>query len=388
MENQLQVSDKNEKLQMEQMQDQILTLQKMRDLEKEIDTKKEEMQSIKDIIKVDNLELNPMLKLNEAYLVELENEKQELSYQLYTESGLIGVSNEQGLIELDPKYISEMDERFGKYGPQYLIPVENKMMDPNVLQEQSLEPYRKNELEQVYGKENKDKEQEKEDSNQKMTKMEQDLGCDITSCIRIVDETFSQEVLGHQTGHEEKYIGYSKSRNTFLLIGKNGDKYDEIQDICGAQGGGEAARKTYCEYDEQGRPVDVEAPSFVMTRNDGTAGALALDMHYGEICVSNLTPNEKENGKYDSEEINIGHSIRPTPDEIELAKEREEKAKAIAEKEDEVEALKSDIEDEKNTEEGQQKVDEAEKELEEMKAKAQEDDDIYDWSTGRPIPRH
>lgn len=393
MDNKLQISDQSKQSQMMQVQEQnqVLTLQKMRELEKEIDNKKEEVQSIKDIIKVDNVELNPMLKLNEAYLVELENERNELSYQLYTENGLIGISNEEGLIELDPNYIAEMDEKFGEYGGEYLIPAENKMLDPNVLQEQSLEPYRKSELENNIDKNEPNKQEKRENPDETMSKIESDLGCDISSCIRIEDEDFSQEVLGHQTGHQEKYIAYSKSRNTFLLIGKNGNNFEEIQDICGAQGGGEAARKTYCEYDEQGRAVDVEAPSFVMTRNDGKQGALAIDMHYGEICLSNLTPNEQEVGKYDSEEIRIGHSIKPTPDEIELAKEREEKAKAIAEKEEEVRQLKENKEDtdnEENEGERTQEVEEAEKELDEMKAKAEEDDDIYDWSTGRPIPRH
>lgn len=391
MDNKLQISDKQKqsKLMQEQNDNQVLTLQKMKELEQEIDSKKEEQQSIKDIIKIDNVELNPMLKLNEAYLVELENERNELSYQLYSEYGMIGISNEEGLIELDPNYIAEMNEKFGEYGAQYLIPVENQIMDPTILQEQSLELYKMSELEQD-NPEQENKGMQKDDSNETMSKMEADLGCDITSCVQIQDEDFSQEVLGHQTGHEEKYIGYSKSRNTFILVGKNGDNYEEIQDICGAQGGGEASKKTYCEYDENGKAIDVDAPSFVMTRNDGKAGALALDMHYGEICVSNLTPNDKEIGKYDSEEIRVGHSIRPTPDEVDLAKEREEKAKAIAEKEEEVERLKADAneENEGNTKERVEEIEEKEKELEDMKQKVEEDDDIYDWSTGRPIPRH
>ena len=367
-----------------QNDNQILTLQKMRELERELDTLKEQGKSIKDIIKVDNIQLSPMLKLNEAYLVEIENRKKEIEYHLYSENGLIGISNEEGLIELDPKYIAEMDEKFGQYGSEYLIPIQNRTLDPIVLQEQSLEPYRQSQLEkdteQELPEENKDKHK---DTN--MTKMEADLGCDISSCVRIEDDDFSQEVLGHQTGHKEKYIAYSKSRNTFILIGQNGNNYEEIQDICGAQGGREAATKTYREYDENGRAIDVEAPSFVMNRNDGTQGALAIDMHYGEICVSSLTPNEEKPGKYVSEEINIGHSVRPTPDEIEQAKERDEQAKAIKEKEEEVETLESDVSRGENKHE---ELDTSKEELEDMKQQAQDEDDIYDWSTGRPVPKH
>lgn len=390
MDNKLQVTDSNQSQMIQEQNDnQILTLQKMKDLEKEIDLKKEEQQNIKDIIKVDNVELNPMLKLNEAYLVELENERNEISYQLYSESRMIGISNEQGLIELDPNYIAEMDEKFGQYGAEYLIPLENKTMDPALLEEQSLEPYKMSELEEKDLSLEGQEKQDEENNDEKMSKMEKDLGCDVSSCVMIQDEDFSEEVLGHQTGHEEKYIGYSKSRNTFILIGKNGDNYEEIQDICGAQGGGEAAKKTYPEYDEQGRQVDIESPSFVMKRNDGTDGALALDMHYGEICVSNLTPSE--NGKYTSEEIRVGHTIRPAPSEVELAKEREEKAQAIKAKEKELESLKADSDEENSGNEengGSERVEETEKELEEMKQKAQDDDDIYDWSTGRPVPKH
>lgn len=365
--------------------EQILTLQKMRDLQKELENVKEQEKAIKDIIKVDNIQLSPMLKLNEAYLVEIENRKKEIEYQLYTENGLIGLSNEQGLIELDPKYIAEIDEKFGQYGRQYLIPIENRTLDPMVLQQQSLEPYRQSELENSKGQEKEEDKEKSKLQNTDMTKMEEDLGCDISSCVRIEDDDFSQEVLGHQTGHKEKYIAYSKTRNTFILVGQNGDSYEEIQDICGAQGGREAATKTYREYDENGRAIDVEAPSFVMNRNDGTQGALAIDMHYGAICVSSLTPNEEKPGKYVSEEINIGHSVRPTPDEIEQAKERDEQAKAIKEKEKEVDALESDVS------RGENKIEELEdskEELEDMKQQAQDEDDIYDWSTGRPIPRH
>lgn len=365
--------------------EQILTLQKMRDLQKELENVKEQEKAIKDIIKVDNIQLSPMLKLNEAYLVEIENRKKEIEYQLYTENGLIGLSNEQGLIELDPKYIAEIDEKFGQYGRQYLIPIENRTLDPMVLQQQSLEPYRQSELENSKGQEKEEDKEKSKLQNTDMTKMEEDLGCDISSCVRIEDDDFSQEVLGHQTGHKEKYIAYSKTRNTFILVGQNGDSYEEIQDICGAQGGREAATKTYREYDENGRAIDVEAPSFVMNRNDGTQGALAIDMHYGAICVSSLTPNEEKPGKYVSEEINIGHSVRPTPDEIEQAKERDEQAKAIKEKEKEVDALESDVS------RGENKIEELEdskEELEDMKQQAQDEDDIYDWSTGRPVPRH
>ena len=176
MDNKLQISDQSKQSQMMQVQEQnqVLTLQKMRELEKEIDNKKEEVQSIKDIIKVDNVELNPMLKLNEAYLVELENERNELSYQLYTENGLIGISNEEGLIELDPNYIAEMDEKFGEYGGEYLIPAENKMLDPNVLQEQSLEPYRKSELENNIDKNEPNKQEKRENPDETMSKIESD----------------------------------------------------------------------------------------------------------------------------------------------------------------------------------------------------------------------
>lgn len=373
-----------------QSNEQILTLQKMRELQKELEIVKDQEKVIKDIIKIDNVQLSPMLKLNEAYLVEIEDRKKELEYQLYTENGLIGISNQEGLIELDSKYIAEMDEKFGQYGSEYLIPVENRTLDPIVLQQQSLEPYRQSQLEknngQLQEQEEVDKDKEKSKSpNTNMTKMEADLGCDISSCVRIEDDDFSQEVLGHQTGHKEKYIAYSKSRNTFILIGQNGNSYEEIRDICGAQGGREAATKTYREYDENGRAIDVEAPSFVMNRNDGTQGALAIDMHYGAICVSSLTPNEEKPGKYVSEEINIGHSVRPTPDEIEQAKERDEQAKAIKEKEKEVDSLESDVS------RGENKIEElrdSKEELEDMKQQAQDEDDIYDWSTGRPVPRH
>lgn len=386
MESKLQISNQEKQSQMmEPLKDnEMLTLQKMRELEKEIDLREEDKKSIKDIIKIDNLELSPMLKLNEAYLVELEDQMKELSYELYTEKGLISVDNKEGLVQIDPNYIAEKNEQLGEYGSEYLIPVENEIMDPNMIKEQSLDLNKKSELEKREPTQQKENEQ-KEDPDEKISKMEDDLGCDITSCVEIQDENFSEEVLGHQTGHEEKYIGYSKSRNTFILIGKKGNNYDEIQDICGAQGGGEASRKTYCEYDESGRPVDIDAPSFVMTRNDGKEGALALDMHYGAICVSNLTPNDKEEGKYDSEEIRVGHSVRPTPDEVELSKEREEKAKAIQQKQKEIEELESNMKHDENKE---QELDESKQELDNMKRDAQEDDDLYDWSTGRPIPRH
>lgn len=390
MEKGLEVSDRNNKIGEAQRQEQILTLQRMRELEKEINViQQEKKQTIKDIIRINNVELTPKLKLNEAYIVELENEQKELSYELYSEHGLIGRSNEEGLIILDSDYITQMDEKFGQYGAEYLIPTENKSLDPNLLQEQSTQLYRYSSLEQEQqGIEAITQGKRKEENPDKtVSQMEDDLGCDISSCVRIEDEDFSQEVLGHQTGHQEKYIAYSRSRNTFLLIGQSSsNKFEEIKDICGAEGGGQAAEKTYLEYDEQGNPVEIESPSFVMERRDGIQGALALDMRYGEICVSNLTPTEHQSGKYVSEEMNIGHSIRPTPDEIELKKRtQKEREKALAMKEEEVKKREQELE-EGNTSKNDLSI--AKKELSDMKSKAQDDDDDYDWSTGRPIPRH
>ena len=149
MEKGLEISEKNSKIERAQEQEQILTLQRMRELEKEIDARQEQSQSIKDIIRINNVELSPMLKLNEAYLVELEGKNKELSYELYSEHGLIGRSDDKGLIILDPEYIAQMDEKFEKYGAEYLIPTENKSLDPNLLQEQSTQLYRYSSLEQA-----------------------------------------------------------------------------------------------------------------------------------------------------------------------------------------------------------------------------------------------
>lgn len=387
MEKGLEISEKNSKIERAQEQEQILTLQRMRELEKEIDARQEQSQSIKDIIRINNVELSPMLKLNEAYLVELEGKNKELSYELYSEHGLIGRSDDKGLIILDPEYIAQMDEKFEKYGAEYLIPTENKSLDPNLLQEQSTQLYRYSSLEQAEQEAKGMNLENQENPDMTVAQMEEDLGCDISSCVRIEDEDFSQEVLGYQTDHQEKYIAYSKSRNTFLLIGQNSsNKFEEIEDICGAEGGRQAAEKTYLEYDENGNPVEIESPSFVMERRDGMQGALALDMHYGEICVSNLTPTEQQSGKYMSEEMNIGHSIRPTPDEIELAKRtQKEREKALKVKEEEIRKTEQELEQGTAS---KSDLDKAKKELSDMKSKAQDDDDDYDWSTGRPIPRH
>ncbi len=56
-----------------------------------------------------------------------------------------------------------------------------------------------------------------------------------------------------------------------------------------------------------------------------------------ELQVSDGKGLQEEPGKYTSEEINIGHSIRPTPEEIDIAKAKEEEVrKAIEAKEKEV----------------------------------------------------
>lgn len=387
---------------------QLEILNKMRKIQKEIQAKErersnieEQQKSIKDIVKVDNIELGKMFRLNEAYLVELENEKNELSYQLYTEKGLIGISNEQGLIELDPMYIKEKNEELEPYGPQYLME-ENQALDPQLLEEESKDTVRMNELEEKFGKDEQESENEQEEKEGRLinddeeqqeepedetdlSKMEDDIGSDITSCYKIKDPDFSKDVLGYQTGHEEKYLAYSKSRNTFILIGESKGKFEEIQDICGAQGG-PASSKQCIEYDENGNAVETETPSFVMMKRDRGEEALAIDMKYGEITLSKLTPSKEEPGKYDSEEINVGHSIRPSLDEIEAAKEREEQIKKeIAEKEQEIEDLKANTGNDENEGDRGKRIEKAENDLKEMK---ENDDDDYDWSTGRPMPRH
>ena len=332
-----------------------------------------------------------MFKLNEAYLVKLENENKELSYMLYTESGLIGVSNKEGLIEIDKKYIEDKNKELEAYGPEYLI--QANTLNPELLEEQSKNPIKMSELEERLGKDGKiDKEEqinndevqeqqeeksEDDEKNTDISKMEDDISCDITSCYKIQDADFSKDVLGYQTGHENKYIAYSKSRNTFILIGESNGKFEEIQDICGAQGG-HASSKQRAEYDENGNEIEVDEPSFVMMRRDGEGAALAIDMKYGGICLNKLTPSEEKPGKYVSEEMNIGHSVKPTLDELEAVKEREEQIKkAIAEKE-------NDGDDENDGARGE-KIKKVENELKEIR---ENDDDDYDWSTGRPIPKH
>jgi len=300
-----------------------------------------------------------------VFLEKIENDNKAITYRITDKEGReIAIGDEKSLT-INEEYIKEKNDFLKEYGDEYLISERN--YETNNVLEKIDENINETDDKEKDSDEIK-QENKKEDNNEKaenIDKMEEDLGCDITSLRRIDDENFSEQSLGHQTGHKNKYLAYSTSRNTFILIGENGGmseggkQFEEIEDLCGAQGG-VAASKTVKQYDENGNEFEVDSPAFVMKRKDGTDGMLAIDMEHGSICLSNLTPDENDQGKYKKQEINIGHTIRPTVEEV----EEKEKLEALIKEKKDLESKKKNSNDEKEKEKLEEEIEDTEDEYE------------------------
>lgn len=329
---------------MEDKKQRDIVAQRIAQIREEIEQRKDVQ--VKGIYAVKSIAINDLVNLENVYLVELESEEEKLEYELYNLERRIGKSNEYGMIDLDEDYIEQINEKIDKatLKREYHIP-ENHEINPQDLNvdkeyEQKEEKHKKHEEPKL---ENQDKQEElkKQEAKKTVDKMEEDLGCDVTSCMKIKDENFSKNVLGHQTGTQNKYLAYCHSRNTFIIVEEAKGKYYEISDLCAAQGG-QATKKVTREYDEKGNLIEGETPTMIMQRRDGKPGAVAIDIKYGEICISELTPDPKNQGKFVKQEIEAGHTIKPTTEEVYLAKKEEEKQVAIAEKEAKIAALKEE----------------------------------------------
>lgn len=346
-------------------QEQVLTLQRMREIEAEI--KEKEEKELLDIVKAKEIPLNKNVGIQESYLAELQDKEGNLSYELYDKTKYLGASNEQGLIILEDQYITEMNQSLERYEDlfhdQYLIEQEQGLV-PEEIKEQGM--YTKSELENVpeIAKECDEKEQqkqEKEENENAIQKMEDDLGMHIVSLVRIEDENFSEDVIGRQTGYKEQYVALTDS-GTFHLIGEDQNgKYELNPDFIGAT---TATANEQPEYNENGECCGESYTDMVMRRSDGTTSNLALDLNYGEINLYNRDTNE---------EI-ITATTRPSKEEIEEAKEADQKGRTIAEQEKYVEQMAERV---NKGEESAERLEKERQELEQAKKEQEEEEDLY-----------
>lgn len=346
-------------------QEQVLTLQRMREIEAEIEENDEK--KVMDMVKVEHIPLNKNVGIQDAYLAELQDEQGNLSYELYNQTKYLGASNEQGLIILDDQYIAEMNQRLERYEElfhdQYLIKQDQALV-PEEIKDQGI--YAKNELENMpeIAKECDEKEQEakeKQENEDAIQKMEDDLGMHIVSLVRIEDENFSEDVIGRQTGYTEQYVALTDS-GTFYLIGEDHNgKYELNPDFVGAT---TATANEQPEYNENGECCGKSYTDMVMRRSDGTTSNLALNLNYGEISLYNRDTNE---------EI-VTATTRPSAEEIEEAKEADQKGRTIAEQEKYVDRMAERV---NKGEESAERLEKERQELERAKKEQEEEEDRY-----------
>lgn len=360
------INEKQKKQELEilkQHQEQVLTLQRMKEIEKEIEQMEVQEKKLQDIIKVDGVELSSQVKIQKAYLAQLGKED-DFSYLLYTDQELIGKSNETGMIVLTPEYINARNQQLAiyeeRFGDNYLIDVDQEL-DPLAIQENSEELVYKSELERIpeIEKEAEAPEEKRDRQNEDTVhNIEDDLGMHIVSLVRIEDENFSEEVIGRQTGYKEQYVALT-DHNTFHLIGENPNgKYELNPDFLGAT---TAETNEQPEYDENGNCCGSSYTDLVMRRSDGTRSNLAIDLNYGQIGLYNRETNE---------EIRTS-TCKPTEQEIEEAREADEKGRTIAEQEKYVDQLAEKVN------RGEESVETLEAERKKLEERKEEEEDPY-----------
>lgn len=304
----------------------------LKKLEKQLEVESQKGKELDNIYKLDELEITKQVKVKAKQLALVAYKDK--SCEIYKQMEQIAKTDENGLIEFDEQYLKELEQYFLNQD----LENSNKELSGKELEEKAKEEGR------VNLKEEKENEKKQEEEKNAVDKIQKDTGFKIISLVRIEDEDFSEEVIGHQTGYKNQYLALTDS-GTYQLIGENSNGKMEINpDFLGATS---AKTNEQPEYNEYGECCGSSQIDMIVRRKDGTTSNLGLDMNFGQICLYNRSTNE---------EITTS-TCKPTQDEIDKRKLEDAKGKKVnleKELESEKEEEQKDEDEEEN--EGEERV--------------------------------
>lgn len=134
-----------------------------------------------------------------------------------------------------------------------------------------------------------EKQLEKEDNKKEAEEqIQEDLGneedLDISYYRQIKDQNFSEQIGQNLNGYQEIGLAYSKSKNAFILVGKNNGTFEKVEGFEEAQ----PTFKTVMSIDEKGEKVEKKVPHALMeTNNDKKELSITIGQ-YGYIEVGTV----------------------------------------------------------------------------------------------------
>lgn len=162
----------------------------------------------------------------------------------------------------------------------------------------------------------KDKESNKVDNEEdketiKPQEIESDLGLeegDIESCTEIVDKRFYDKVPEAKGFSGYARLAYSKSRNEFIIVGKDNGKIVEAQTIMPGKG----TMKTSVDLDNDGNPVTTQSISAILQLRGNNEYDFAVNLNPTGILEFQELRWDDINKKYMSSDLETKGDIRQT----------------------------------------------------------------------------
>lgn len=288
----------------------------------------EKKENLDNIYLIPELELSKEIKIRAKQMALVAYKTGQ--YDLYKNDALIAKLDETGMIEFEEEYLKSLEEHL-----PMLKDMDLKEIDVEHLKEISKEEG-KEDLKEV-----EEKEKEEKSKEEATEAIKEDTGLDIVSMVRIEDENFSKEIIGHETGYQDQFVALTRD-GTYHLIGLNSSgKFEKNTDFLGAS---TAQAHEQPEYNQDGECCGKSDVDLVMRRSDGTRSNLGIDMSFGEITLvnrstnepiqtSNYTPTQSEidqkklddaKGRYKNLEEEKAKEEQKKKEEEEKAKEEEE----------------------------------------------------------------
>lgn len=162
----------------------------------------------------------------------------------------------------------------------------------------------------------KDEESNKVDNEEdketiKPQEIESDLGLeegDIESCTEIVDKRFYDKVPEAKGFSGYARLAYSKSRNEFIIVGKDNGKIVEAQTIMPGKG----TMKTSVDLDNDGNPVTTQSISAILQLRGNNEYDFAVNLNPTGILEFQELRWDDINKKYMSSDLETKGDIRQT----------------------------------------------------------------------------
>lgn len=162
----------------------------------------------------------------------------------------------------------------------------------------------------------KDEESNKVDNEEdketiKPQEIESDLGLeegDIESCTEIVDKRFYDKVPEAKGFSGYARLAYSKSRNEFIIVGKDNGKIVEAQTIMPGKG----TMKTSVDLDNDGNPVTTQSISAILQLKGNNEYDFAVNLNPTGILEFQELRWDDINKKYMSSDLETKGDIRQT----------------------------------------------------------------------------